>query len=165
MRQTNFPTFRQHQRRRATAMLLTVIYLVMALGPLAPLALRSPHVAHALTGECAGDCDICGCAAEKRANHTCCCAQKNRAEAKQTIARECCKPEPDHGAPVLKCGCPCGSDKQATLLNFDKNELLPFMFHAANFTPVIHAIPPARPRPLVSRCGEPVEPPPRLLPA
>lgn len=157
------PTSRYTNSRYLTAFLLTVIYLAMTLGPLAPLALRSPRAAHALTGECAGDCDICGCTAEKRASHTCCCALKKKMEAEQRMARDCCKPKPDNGTFVLKCGCPCGSKEQAAFTSFDKNELLPFTFRNAISTPVMRPIPPARPRPLVSRDGEPPEPPPRLL--
>ena len=68
-----------HTKRRVlAALLLTVVYLAVTLSPLAPLALQSPSLAHAITGECSGDCDICGCSAEARANHTCCCAQKKK---------------------------------------------------------------------------------------
>ena len=60
---------------------LTVVYLVIALSPLAPFAMYSKVVAHAVTGECSGECDICGCSKESRANHTCCCAKKKQMHA------------------------------------------------------------------------------------
>ena len=71
-------TIRHTQRRFLAALLLTAVYLTVTLTPLAPLALQSPSLAHAITGECSGDCDICGCSAETRANRTCCCAQNRR---------------------------------------------------------------------------------------
>ena len=67
--------------RRMIAATLTVVYLVIALSPLAPFAMYSKVVAHAVTGECSGDCDICGCSKESRANHTCCCAKKKQMHA------------------------------------------------------------------------------------
>jgi hypothetical protein len=76
--------------------MLTVIYLVIALSPLAPLAMHSKVVAHAVTGECSGDCDICGCSLESRANHICCCAKKKQQQAgvaKLPSAGGCCSPK------------------------------------------------------------------------
>jgi hypothetical protein len=55
-----------------------MIYLVIVLSPLAPFAMYSKVVAHAVTGECSGDCDICGCSLMDRANHSCCCAKKKQ---------------------------------------------------------------------------------------
>jgi hypothetical protein len=78
--------------RRMIAASLTVIYLVIALSPLTPFAMYSPVVAHAVTGECSGDCDICGCSPESRANHTCCCAKKKQMQARNAklpIAEHC----------------------------------------------------------------------------
>lgn len=149
-------------RRFFTALLLTGIYFMMTLSPLAPLALRSPELAHAITGECAGDCNICGCSAEQRANHTCCCAQKKKLESHQKSQPDCCKPKAAGGPTVLKCGCPCGSGKQLTL-GATTSELIPFFFAV----PIAHGSPahdlPTRPRPLFSRTLEPPEPPPRLF--
>lgn len=64
--------------RHKVALLLTGIYLLVALAPLTAIALRSDYVAHVLIGECAGDCRICGCAAERSRAGTCCCALKKR---------------------------------------------------------------------------------------
>jgi hypothetical protein len=63
-------------QRYITSLLLTMIYLVIVFSPLAPLAMQSKLVAHAVTGECSGDCRIDGCSLERSAAHTCCCAQK-----------------------------------------------------------------------------------------
>lgn len=62
--------------RSITSLVLTIIYLVIVFSPVAPLAMQSKHVAHAVTGECSGDCKIDGCSLERSAAHTCCCAQK-----------------------------------------------------------------------------------------
>jgi len=80
--------------RRLQATVLTVIYMLIVLYPLAPLAMNSKVVAHAVTGECVGDCRICGCSPEARANHTCCCAKKkqmqNGVEKHPSIAKKSC---------------------------------------------------------------------------
>ena len=52
----------------------------------------------ALTGECSGDCTICGCSAESRANRTCCCSKKRQQQAhlhddSDVDEPECCKKE------------------------------------------------------------------------
>lgn len=67
--------------RYITSLLLTIIYLLIVFSPLAPLAMQSKLVAHAVTGECSGDCRIDGCSLERSAAHTCCCWQKKRREA------------------------------------------------------------------------------------
>jgi len=67
--------------RRLIAIFLTTIYLTIAMSPLATLAMHSKVVAHAVTGECSGDCDICGCSLESRMDHTCCCAKKRQVQA------------------------------------------------------------------------------------
>lgn len=62
-------------------LLLCAVYTVIVLSPLAPLALKSPVLAHAITGQCSGNCDICGCSAERKASKSCCCwMKKKRAE-------------------------------------------------------------------------------------
>jgi hypothetical protein len=70
---------------------MMAIYLMIALSPLSTLAMQSKKVAHAVTGECSGDCEICGCSAESRANHTCCCCRKKRQQCdKPNIADKGC---------------------------------------------------------------------------
>lgn len=71
------------------------IYLAIGLRSLAPLAMHSQAVAHAVTGECAGDCDICGCSLESRENQTCCCARKRQMQAGVAMQSkgECCPPK------------------------------------------------------------------------
>lgn len=52
--------------------------MVIVFSPLAPLAMHSKHVAHTVTGECSGDCEVDGCSLERSAAHTCCCWQKKK---------------------------------------------------------------------------------------
>lgn len=85
-------TMRPH--RRLFAIILMTIYLSIALSPLAPLAMHSKVVAHAVTGECVGDCNVCGCSQESRANHTCCCAKKKQMHAGATTnSKSECSPK------------------------------------------------------------------------
>ncbi len=63
-------------KRHIISLFLAAVYLLITISPLTPLAMKSPRLAHAITGECSGDCNICGCSPERRASHTCCCWQK-----------------------------------------------------------------------------------------
>lgn len=86
---------KMHQHRRLFAVIMMTIYLTIALSPLVSLSLYSKAVAHAVTGECVGDCDICGCSLESRANHTCCCANKKQVQAGVATRSKgvCCPPK------------------------------------------------------------------------
>ncbi|HIJ94230.1 MAG TPA: hypothetical protein HPP94_00515 [Desulfuromonadales bacterium] len=74
----NRPAHTKRPFRKLTAIVMMTVYLLIVLSPLAPLAMYSKSVAHAVTGECSGDCNICGCSVESRANQTCCCAKKKQ---------------------------------------------------------------------------------------
>ena len=79
--------------RHFTSLLMTTIYLLIAVSPLSPLAMQSKFLVHAATGECSGDCKIDGCSLERSAAHTCCCWQKKRNEdnkAHQHVKPRCC---------------------------------------------------------------------------
>ena len=69
--------------RHITSLLMTLAYLLIVLSPLAPLAMQSKLITHAVTGECSGDCRIDGCAQERSAAHTCCCWQKKKNNARK----------------------------------------------------------------------------------
>ncbi|GFE61894.1 hypothetical protein AOG2_24820 [Geobacter sp. AOG2] len=71
------PHRRRNCFRHLSALVLGAIYIVIVLAPLAPMALHFKTVAHAVTGECSGDCAICGCSPETRGK-TCCCVRKHR---------------------------------------------------------------------------------------
>jgi hypothetical protein len=151
--------FKRTKARYLTAQLLIAVYLVIAMSPLAPIALRSPYLAHALTGECVGDCDICRCSPEQRANHTCCCQQKLKQQVRQTP--DCCKNK-EGRVTVLRCSCPCGSEKNVALLNPPKSEIIPFVFDLGLRPQLTDIELLDQPRLMPTRFGEPPDPPPRL---
>jgi hypothetical protein len=111
------------------AVILLVIYSLITVSPLAPLTLKSPKAAHAVTGECSGNCDICGCSAERRANHTCCCWQKKlKPRHGSDKVADCCKKKVRHRMAMISCNCPCGGNKQPFLPGADGSEHLPYRF-------------------------------------
>ena len=146
---------------------MAALYLTIIFSPLGQLAMHSKTVAHAVTGECVGDCDICGCSPQSRANHTCCCAKKKKQlahvhEEGEDGTPDCCKKKPLEKKTVIACGCPCGSGKQATLSASSTSEVLPFHFSeqfSLPHTDTTFANPTYR---LTSRLGDPPEPPPKL---
>ena len=157
--------------RHISAFVLWVIYGLIVLSPLATqMALRSPVIAHALTGECAGECGLCGCAPERSASHTCCCWQKklqlehgNHYDDQEQS--DCCKG--DKAAPKSKTAGissrPCNSSKTMALVGAEQSEVLPFLFNqghpAVEGTSLIDPIPDC----LADWLGEPPDPPPRLF--
>lgn len=90
-----------------SSLVLTILYVVIALAPLAPLALKSDRINHAVTGECSGNCEIDGCPLESRINCTCCCWQKKRASEKKPVkvAGGCCDIKVTEPSPEPKSGC------------------------------------------------------------
>lgn len=158
----------RRSKRCLIAAMLTAIYLAIVLSPLVSLAMQSNVVVHAITGECSGDCDLCGCSPESRANRTCCCAKKRQQLAHVHVDDEegtpdCCKKEAAAKKTIISCGCPCGSRTKAVLSTSASSEVLPFHFMEQFNRP--HAIStcssPARR--LASRHREPPDPPPKLL--
>lgn len=112
---------------RKMAGILLVLHLVMTVGPLAPLALDSKLIAHTLTGECTGDCSLCGCAPERSATRTCCCWQKKlrarHEEERQTPA--CCRKKSPESEKAPACSAPpCGSGKTIALWGGDTIEYI-----------------------------------------
>jgi hypothetical protein len=154
--------FKRTTARYFTARILLVVYLVIAMSPLAPIALRSPYLAHALTGECVGDCNICRCSPEQRANRTCCCQQKLKQQARLVSEiPDCCK-NTKGSVTVFRCSCPCGSVKDLAQLNAPKSEVIPFVFDIGFRPPLADMAHREQPRLMPTRLGEPPDPPPRL---
>lgn len=155
-------------RRSIVATILTAIYLMIALSPLASLAMHSKTVAHALTNQCSGDCNICGCSPESMASKTCCCSKKREQEAHahdvddQDGTPDCCKKKPvGTKAVIASCGCPCGNTKPMTLSGGIAYEILPYYF-TEQFQPSHSATHYSdRSHLLTSRHAEPPDPPPR----
>jgi hypothetical protein len=141
-----------------------MIYLFITMSPLAPLAVLNADPASATTGECAGDCNICGCSPEQRADHTCCCQMKQKLKSMQEASHDGFgkKNAERNDVTIARCSCPCGSGKALALLNLPKSELLPFVFDAwfgRRLTDIEYH---ENPRSMPSRPGEPPDPPPRL---
>jgi hypothetical protein len=147
------------------ALLLIVIYAAIIMAQLVPINMRTAVIAHAVTGECVGDCAICGCSPEHSANRTCCCWKKKLQgghghEHAQTA--DCCKKKGHGSKPVLRCGCPCGDNKQLAFWAGETYEQLPYRF--SENTPAFHADDLStlyRTR-LTDRYGVPPDPPPKL---
>lgn len=179
-------------KRHIIGFLMTAIYLLITLSPLAPLAMHSKRIAHAVTGECSGDCRVCGCSAERSANHTCCCWQKRlRQHAHEdhdscesehhTKVASCCsagknagsehhddtatannKPA-TKGTPIVITCCPCGSGKHLAFGGTEKTQHLPFRFSNAIPLPQESNLIPEPLGNLTSCHNDPPDPPPKLI--
>jgi len=76
--------------KKRVSLLMTAVYLLLTLSPLASIGNQSQPLFQALTSECYGDCRLCGCSAERSAARACCCWQKKLAEAKRKQAQTAC---------------------------------------------------------------------------
>jgi hypothetical protein len=148
------------------ALVLVTLYALIVLSPLAPLAMRSAVVAHALTGECTGDCGICGCAPERSASHTCCCWQKKlqQEHGDDQDEPDCCKKihAENNNKIVSFTSLPCGSAKAMALVGVEQTDVLPFHFTQGIFvvfeTPLVES----NPLCLADWPGDPPDPPPKF---
>lgn len=176
-------------RKPAIIILLFAVYTVIALSPLAPLALKSPTLAHAITGQCSGNCDICGCSAERRASKSCCCwMKKKRAEElRSRSSLRCCSVEktaccssraieikdvncsempPDETQEnppevVYRCS-PCGKGSVTFVAGAGSYQHLPYLFHENLSTPSASKLVNFYSEFFLSRYQEPPDPPPKL---
>ena len=148
-------------RRHMISSLLIALYTVVVMSPLAPAAMRSAHLAHAFTGKCSGDCNICGCSLERRAARTCCCWQKKLRE--QAHQPDHCKKKDDFHKVILTCGCPCGGEKQLSVdvsgkfkhLPAQNQDFLSTLYESRNIQ--------NPPLSLADRRDEPPDPPPEYI--
>jgi len=94
--------------RTARATVLLLFYTLIAMGPVAPAILQSSLVAHAITGQCSGDCAIDGCGVESRARHTCCCWQRHSLAVapEALVATDCCVTATTRQLPEQPSCCP-----------------------------------------------------------
>ena len=151
--------------RYRAALALLAVYVVMTLSVLAPLTLHSSAIALAVTGECTGDCTLCGCSTERSATHTCCCWQKrvHREHGHdESQAGDCCKGKRHDRGPTLKGNGSCGNSKQLAFLGPTASEQIPFHYTQIGpvyYTGTICTSPVNR---LTSCHGEPPDPPPKL---
>jgi hypothetical protein len=148
------------------AIVLLVLYAMIVMSQLAPLALHSPLIAHAVTGECASDCSICGCSPERSANHTCCCWMKKTLPESDDgqDEPECCRRKHESKSTTSTISSrPCGSSKVLALFGTAHSDLLFSHFRLGNlviFEASIFAHTPARQS---DWPGDPPDPPPRLF--
>lgn len=159
--------------RHIIAYLLTVIFAMIILSPLAPLAMWSPSVASKITGECSGDCDICGCSLERRSTRTCCCWQKKfrlQEEEKENSQNvpPCCISKKSAAKKIqkkmfsFKSNCPCERGKIHAIFGSAKCPLITCLI--VEIEPV-YTESRMTSRPLLrmkERPGEPPDPPPKL---
>jgi hypothetical protein len=171
---------------------MTTIYLLMVLSPLAPLAMQSKRVAHAVTGECSGDCQIDGCSLEHSAAHACCCWQK---KLKETVvhadehamlpvvkikkgAKSCCAPSQPAGlnhdssassettrketVKTTTIGTAPCGSKLFAWLGTGKMLHLPYVFSGGISVPLEGYFSAQVPDKLTSRSVEPPHPPPKI---
>jgi hypothetical protein len=150
--------------RFIVALILAVIYSLITMSPLAPLVTKSPSVAHAITGECSGNCDICGCSAERRASHTCCCwMNKLKHQHERGNLPDCCKNKKRHKMTMLTCNCPCGGNKAPVLSGFENSEQLPYGFTHEAISLLERTLFFSHADRLADLHGAPPLPPPKLL--
>ena len=147
------------------ALLLIVIYAAMITAQLVPVSVRYSIIAHAVTGECVGNCTICGCSPEQSANRTCCCWKKKLQGGhghERAQSADCCKNKGHGNRPVLSCGCPCGGNKLLASWDGETFEQLPYRF--SEDTLAFHADDLSTPYRyhLTDRHGVPPDPPPEF---
>jgi len=151
--------------RFISAIVLVALYAMIVMSPLAPLALRSPVGTHAITGECASDCSICGCSPDRSANHTCCCWQKRHLHEPDDDPDEpeCCRN--NHGAKNAKTmisSRPCNSTKNLAFFGAGQSELLPSHFSLDNLVIFEASLYTHIPVSISDWPGNPPDPPPKL---
>jgi hypothetical protein len=141
---------------------MLALFIMIQLAPCAPLFLKNGHASHHVTRECVGDCNICGCSPESRAAHTCCCWRKKLKEQhNHENVPECCKKK-RHNTQMISSNCPCGERKSAPFLYAENTEILPYRFDLAATGQDGKTLSFIYPHRLMSRYGEPPDPPPKL---
>ena len=148
------------------ALVLVILYVMIVMSPLAPLALRSPMIAHALTGECAGDCSLCGCSTERSVNHSCCCWQKKVQfnHEQEQDEQDCCKKNKSDKNQIntFISSRPCNSGKAAALVGVAHGDVFPYHF-STNQPVVWESTMIARdPEGQIDWFGEPPDHPPKI---
>jgi len=150
--------------RRIIASGLFVVFLTITLSPLANLSMRFASVAHAVSGQCTGDCDTCGCSPERRASHTCCCwyNKLKQHDSHNEQKADCCKKAKKSETAKLTSTCPCGSGKQLAFCSEQEFQIVPYHFTMEIPVPDGDSLSNEIPDRLVGRICEPPVPPPKL---
>jgi hypothetical protein len=170
MKRSIFNSHTERQTKRTViASVLTLIYLLILLSPLASPALHAQPGRHAVTGECSGDCVTDGCSIQSRAGKTCCCAKKKQQHGqlehadKKISAPDCCKKNTlTKKTVIISCGSPCNNGKHVAMSAGGSSELIPFYFAELCSIPHSDTIFTNTRDRLTSRHGDPPDPPPKL---
>jgi len=150
--------------RFIVALLLATIYFMIVVVPQAPLALKSPGLPHAIAQECSGDCDVCGCSREQRANHTCCCWRKKLSALHEHETADYCKTKQKSTRTILSCGCPCdGSQHVYILAKIFNDGLLMGHFYQSNLVFAERRYSGSLFQRFSARSIDPPEPPPKRV--
>jgi len=146
--------------RSHIALILTVIYCLIIMIPLATRVMDSKTVAIAKAAECTGDCATCGCRPESMATGTCCCMKKQQ---KTDASPDCDQKSPDREQVVIaSCGCGSGNGKHVALPSSEISELLPCYFNAKFGIPSSDTRFPLLTNRVTSFQDEPPDPPPKI---
>lgn len=149
--------------RHMVASSLIAIFIIMSLGPLLPLTMQSAAIAHAITGECTGDCNSCGCSLERRASHTCCCWQKKKMRQSMNKSKKsCCKGENTTPKTIISSHCPCGSGKLLAACGVEEFPFNSFPFTGEINRPMTCQVFQERHHHQAIRSNEPPAPPPKI---
>lgn len=151
------------------AIVLVVLYTMMVMSPLTPLVLRSPVIAHAITGGCVSDCSICGCSPERIASRTCCCWQKKHQQDQDNDDSDkdlpdCCKKKRSDPVKKITIICPrnCTGDKPLVHAGIEQDEILPYNFNGGNPVVLESFLTSRLPDVLPDWTGPPPDQPPKL---
>jgi len=151
--------------RGIVARMMLIVYLMIMFSPLASLAVNAKQLAHALTGECTGSCDTCGCSAERSASHSCCCWRNKPVQHAITVEQEddCCSSARDAVKVTIIRSCPCCNGKQPAFTGTEVSLVVPNRYSAEIPIIVEDALHRDSPERLTGRSDEPPVPPPRLI--
>lgn len=124
---------------RMVAQLVTVVFVMIILSPLAPLVTSSHTVSAHVMGECSGDCKTCGCSLESSSTRTCCCwqnkkkLQEEEKENSQNVPT-CCNPNKGALKKIqkkmvsIKSNCSCKQNKLNAIFDNGESPLITCRF-------------------------------------
>ena len=149
--------------RRQGARFLIVIYLIIAMSPLASFARQNVPPSAELSKSNGNVCHCC-CSTKLRANRCCCCQQKSEHEEEREAFPGCRKSKLQHTVTEILCNCSGGCDEDVAVVNLSKGYTLPFAFVIGPSRVVVTVPLHSSPRFVPVRFSEPPTPPPLLFP-
>jgi len=138
--------------------LLTVIFLVITISPLAIVARGFVAGSRTGSGESSGECEICNCSPERRATHKCCCWQKKPKQERQ-LEIGCCQKSKGSTTAFLTKTCKCRNNRQSVMWDENGFEFLPYHFIITAFAFDEGKLIQSPPGNLSEHTGEPPVPP------